>query len=203
MKTSSKITAIAFILVVTAGLIWFLFAAFGKKNNLPVLGDPGHVAGNFSFINQDGVLVTEKTVRNKVTVAEYFFTSCPGICPVMNKNLEKLYDEFKDNQDFVILSHTVNPEKDSVSVMNRYAKHFNASAPNWQFLTGDKSALYNAAINDYLLSVADSGSQTKAFIHTQYVALLDKQRRIRGFYDATNNESMQKLGSDIRRLLKE
>jgi protein SCO1/2 len=164
-----------------------------------VLGDPGHVAGSFSFVNQDGNTVTEKSVRDKVTVVEYFFTSCPSLCPRMNENLKTIYEEFRQNSDFMILSHTADPARDSVSVLKAYARRYDALAPGWEFLTGDKNTLYSMAGKEYLLNVSDSGNAD--FIHTQYVALLDKKRRVRGFYDASNRESLLKLSADIKRLL--
>ncbi len=200
IPVSTKIAGFSLIGILAIGIFWFATAFLGNKNSLPVLGEPGHRAGAFSFINQDGKPITEKSVKNKVTVAEYFFASCPSICPVMNKNLEEVYEKFKGNPDFAILSHTVDPERDSVPVLNAYASRFNASAPGWEFLTGNKQALYNSATQDYLLSGGDSSSR---FIHTQYVALLDKSRRIRGFYDMTNPATILKLNGDIQQLLKE
>ncbi len=198
---SVKISAITIAVLSSFGLIWILSIAFSNKSKLPVLGDPGHIAGSFSFTNQEGVQINEKTVADKVTVVEYFFTSCPSICPVMNENLKGVFEKFKEDTRFMILSHTVDPERDSVSVLNKYAKRYGATAPGWEFLTGDKNALYISASRDYLLAAVDSGNSS--FIHTQYVALLDKQRRIRGFYDATNKENIPKLESDIGQLLKD
>ncbi len=198
---SSKIAGFFVVLLSAVGVIWFLFLVFDGKKSLPVLGEPGHTAGSFSLVNQDGDTVTAESVRHKVTVAEYFFTSCPSICPVMNKNLKELYDRYGHRPDFVILSHTVDPDRDSVPVLKAYAKRLDVVSPGWQFLTGDKNALYSGAARDYLLSAGDSGSPE--FIHTQYVALLDKQRRVRGFYDATDKEMIRKLNGDIKRLLEE
>jgi protein SCO1/2 len=200
ISISAKIAGFTLVGLLAFGIFWYASAFFGNKNILPVLGEPGHRAGAFSFINQDGKPITEKSVANKVTVAEYFFASCPSICPVMNKNLEEVYEKFKGNPDFAILSHTVDPERDSVPVLNAYANRFNASAPGWEFLTGTRQALYNSATQDYLLSGGDSSSQ---FIHTQYVALVDKSRRIRGFYDMTNPKTILKLNGDIQQLLSE
>ena len=201
VSISTKIAAFSMITMLAAGLIWFLSVAFGGKNILPVLGEAGHKAGTFSFINQDGKQITEKTVQDKVTVVEYFFTSCPSICPVMNENLRGLYEKYKNSPDFMILSHTVDPERDSVATLKAYAKKYKALTPAWQFLTGDKNALYEAASRDYLLAAVDSGNTN--FIHTQYVTLLDRKRQIRGFYDATNKEKLLQLDSDIQQLLKE
>jgi protein SCO1 len=201
LSVSAKISVITIIMLSALGSFWLLSNAFTQKNMLPVLGEPGHVAGAFSFINQDGESINEKSVNDKVTVAEYFFTSCPSICPVMNQNLKDVYEKFKQDTAFMILSHTVDPERDSVPALKKYALRYGASTPGWEFLTGDKNALYTSASRDYLLSAVDSGNTS--FIHTQYVALLDKQRRIRGFYDGTNKENILKLESDIRLLLKE
>jgi protein SCO1/2 len=201
LSISAKIAAGSLIILLAIGLFWIFSVAFGRKNDLPVLGEPGHIAGSFSFINQDGKLITEKTVQNKVTVVEYFFTSCPSICPLMNSNMKLVYEKFKYTPDFMILSHTVDPERDSVPVLKAYAKRFDADEPAWQFLTGAKDSLYKCAVKDYLLSAGDSASNN--FIHTQYVALLDKKRQIRAFYDFTDKESVLKLSSDIQQLLKD
>ena len=198
---STKIAAFSMLAILVLGLIYFLSVAFGNKTTLPVLGEPGHVAGAFSFINQDGKQVTEKSVRNKVTVVEYFFTSCPSICPVMNGNLKDVYEKFKTNPDFMILSHTVDPERDSVAILKKYSRRFDAESPGWHFLTGSKDSLYQSASKDYLLAVEDSSNSN--FIHTQYVALLDKKRQIRGFYDFTNKENVGKMDEAIQQLLKE
>ncbi len=201
MTVSTKVAAFSMLSLVVVGIIYLISVAFGGENILPVLCEPGHTAKSFSFINQDGKQFTDRDVQNKVTVVEFFFTSCPSICPVMNKNLKQVYDRFKTDPDFMILSHTVDPERDSVSVISRYANRLGAKIPGWQFLTGDKNALYEAASKDYLLSAMDSGDTN--FIHTQYVALLDRKRQVRGFYDFTNPENVLKLESDIKLLLKD
>jgi len=200
LTISAKISAITIIILSAFSSVWLLSNAF-SKNKLPVLGEPGHIAGSFSFINQDGKLVNEKTVEHKIILVEYFFTSCPSICPKMNENIKEVYYKFKLDTGFMILSHTVDPERDSVTVLKKYAQKYDASTPGWEFLTGDKDALYKSAFRDYLLAAADSGRSS--FIHTQYVALLDRQRRIRGFYDCTSKESVLKLESDIKTLLKD
>jgi protein SCO1/2 len=119
----------------------------------------------------------------------------------MNGNLKDVYEKFKTNPGFMILSHTVDPERDSVAVLKKYSERFNAESSGWQFLTGSKDSLYQSASKDYLLAVEDSSNSS--FIHTQYVALLDKKRQIRGFYDFTNKENVGKIEEAIRQLLKE
>jgi protein SCO1/2 len=205
MVKYARIMALAFIFITLAGFVWFTVAAIGNKNSLPVIGEPGHVAGNFHFTNQKGQTFTQEDVKGKVTVAEYFFTTCSGICKIMNRNLSTVHRKFKDHSEFIILSHTVDPVTDSVSVLAEYATKVGASGPGWQFLTGDKMALYDAARIDYLLAVEDKSAQSieEDFIHTEYVALLDRQRRIRGFYDATDSTSTAIMMEDIQKLLED
>jgi protein SCO1/2 len=205
MTKITKAIILGFIIITTTAFAWFLFTVVTEKSSLPVLGEPGHTAGPFAFTNQAGKQITEKNITGKVTVAEYFFTTCPGICKVMNSHLAEVYKVFKGRKDFAILSYTVDPETDSVPILATYAKTLNAELPYWQFMTGKKQELYKIARQDYLLAVEDTvpAGSKEDFIHTEYVALLDRQRRLRGFYDATNKMSVDKLTKDIRSLLKE
>jgi len=199
-----------------------------SKSLLPVLNDN---VQNFSFTNQDGKQVTENNVDGKVYVAEYFFTTCKGICPVMNANMRRVFDKFKDEPNFLILSHTCMPETDSIPLLKAYeAKMIHGSLgksedgafkidydsavnaqkpivnPIWNFVTGDKAALYKMARQSYLIdnNKPDSTqSLADQFIHTQFFALVDNQRRVRGIYDGLVEEDMQKLFKDIKGLLKE
>ncbi|MFT4156172.1 SCO family protein [Parafilimonas sp.] len=206
-KKTSPIGAQAnkfFLGLILSGLLVFIgvmvYSSAGKA--LPVLGEAGHTVGNFSFINQDGKTITGKDVEGRIRVAEYFFTTCKGICPVMNNNLKAVQDAFKNNNDVIILSHTVDPETDRPSVLKAYADRMHATPGKWEFLTGNKDALYKMAQQDYLLSAdtATAAGDDGAFIHTQYITLVDKQNRIRGFYDATDKQSVQKLIADIKTL---
>ena len=187
---------------------------------------------DFSFVNQNGEKITERDVEGKVYVVEYFFTTCKGICPRMNANMRRVYDAFKDESNFMILSHTCMPETDSVPLLKAYEAKmingklvknadgsykidFDTSAnkqqpinnSNWSFVTGDKAALYKMARQDYGI---DNGKPDATqlmqdqFIHTQFFALVDKQRRVRGMvYDGLNNGEVEKLITDIKGLLKE
>lgn len=166
---------------------------------------------DFSFTDQDRKTITERDVDGKVYVAEYFFTTCKGICPKMNANMKRIYDAYKNEQGFAILSHTCMPETDSVPLLKEYEKKMigtvNARqvAPNWMFLTGSKSDLYRMARESYLLDNEKNNSENIAdqFIHTQFFALVDKQRRVRGIYDGLKNDELDKLSTDIKELLKE
>ena len=198
-----------------------------SQSNLPVISNN---IRSFSFTDQDGRTVTEKQVADKVYVAEYFFTTCRGICPRMNANMRRVYDAFRNEPDFMILSHTCMPETDSVPLMKKYAvkmmtgklvtqadgttrieEDSSAAAQppptgNWLFLTGDKAQLYNMARHGYVVDNNKVNAQSNIedeFIHTQFFALVDKQTRVRGIYDGLVEADIQKLLKDIRALLKE
>jgi protein SCO1 len=206
MSNVAKFLVLFFILLVVCFLGYFKYQQDHHLHNLPVLGEGGHTVGAFSFTNQDGKTITEKDVKDKIYVVEYFFTTCKGICPKMNENMAKVYQVFKENKDFMILSHTVDPETDTVAQMKRYSQKFEANPDQWHFLTGTKQALYTKAINDYLVTAADSTAVKiiPSFIHTERFVLIDKYNRIRGkFYDGTNEGDVQQLIGDIKELQKE
>ncbi|MEX1188725.1 MAG: SCO family protein [Bacteroidia bacterium] len=162
-----------------------------------------HSIPDFSFTNQDGTQTTQADVEGKVYVCDYFFTTCPSICPVMSKQLDRVFDAWQDNDDVMILSHTVDPDTDTPEQLKDYASKFDADPKRWIFLTGDKEALYTQARQGYLLDAAESFGGDEDFIHTQNFALIDKHRRIRGFYDGTDEKEVNQLIKDISFLLKE
>lgn len=173
---------------------------FGKVD-LPVLS----YVQPFSFTNQSGDTITQHDLEGKVAVVEYFFTTCKGICPRMNENMKKVYAVYKNEPDFRILSHTVDPDTDSVPRMKTYAESLGANASTWWFLTGSKDSLYAAARNSYLLDDPknNTGSMDEQFIHTQFFALVDKQGKVRKIYDGLKKEEVDNLIGDIKKLLKE
>ena len=195
--------------IVLLGVFYFLLFAGTDyyKVKLPILAE----VKDFSFTDQNGKQVTERNVDGKVYVAEYFFTTCKGICPKMNANMKKIYDKFKDENGFAILSHTCMPETDSVPLLKAYeqkmigAGNSQESTTNWYFLTGSKNSLYRMARESYLLDNEKNNSLNIAdqFIHTQFFALVDKQRRVRGIYDGLKKDELDKLSTDIGELLKE
>lgn len=193
---------IGFFLLLVVG---FYFAmtkfvpGFGKVE-LPVL----NYVQPFSFTNQEGKVITEKDMAGKVAVVEYFFTTCKGICPKMNTNMKQVYQQFSKEPDFIILSHTVDPETDSVPRMKRYADSLGADAHQWWFLTGPKDSLYSAARNSYLLDDPKNnvGAIGEQFIHTQFFALVDRQGKVRKIYDGLKKEELEQLKTDISTLLK-
>ena len=159
----------------------------------------------FSFTRQDGKTITEKDIAGKVCVVEYFFTTCKGICPKMNTNMKYIFQAYKNEPDFLILSHTVNPETDSVGRLKRYADSLGADPKKWIFLTGTKQNLYNAARMSYLLDDVKNNKEniSDQFIHTQFFALVDKSSRVRKIYDGLKKEELEELKKDISYLLKE
>jgi protein SCO1/2 len=206
-------------LAIIVGLVW-LYTQSGSPQKvfkkLPILGnhklDTSRVEGKikidtifhtipaFSLINQNSETVDESVVKGKVYVVDYFFTTCQSICPIMSKQLDRVYREQKD---VLILSHTVDPETDTPGALNAYAKKFNADSKRWIFLTGSKPELYDLARTGYLLDAQEGNGGEEDFIHTQNFALIDKKGRIRGYYDGTDSSSVSDLITDIDFLLEE
>jgi protein SCO1/2 len=161
----------------------------------------------FSFTDQDGKTITERNMHGKVYVAEYFFTTCKGICPVLNTHMKTVYEKFRDEPDFAILSHTCDPETDSVARLKKYADSLNVNENKWMFLTGSKESLYNAARVSYLLDDPKNNLKeniNEQFLHTQFFALVDKNGRVRKkIYDGLKKDDLNELADDIGVLLKE
>jgi protein SCO1/2 len=167
----------------------------------------GHRIGNFSFLNQYGEKVTLADVENKVFVAEYFFTTCGTICPRMNVQMQRVQQAFKKNTDVSILSFTVDPETDTVAQMKMYAEGHGAIRGKWHFLTGEEKDLYALARKSFFVlkpaEVENQGDAGSDFIHTNNFVLVDKQLRIRGYYDGTSEKEVDDLIRDIAILLEE
>lgn len=186
---------VAFVFVLTK-----IIPGFGDVK-LPVLS----YVKPFSFTDQDGNKITEKDTNGKVYIAEYFFTTCKGICPKMNTNMKKIHEVFNKEKNFLIMSHTVDPEIDKVDKLKRYADSLGTSAQNWHFLTGRKDSLYYAARVSYLLDDPQNNNVKieQQFLHTQFLALVDKKGRVRKLFDALKKDEVEELTGDINKLLKE
>ena len=167
----------------------------------------GHTIGNFSFQNQENKTITQKDIEGKVFVAEYFFTTCQSICPIMNDQMQRVQQAYKRNSKVKILSFTVDPEVDTVDQMKRYSQKQKAISGKWHFLTGKKEELYSLARKSFfVLKPAEAQNQGDAgsdFIHTNNFVLVDQQKRIRGYYDGTSEKEVSQLIKDISRLLEE
>ena len=164
--------------------------------------DP-HVVDNFEFVNQNGVVVNEQTVEGKIYIAEFFFTTCPGICPTLIKHTKKIQDEFLNDHDVLILSHTVYPKHDSVSVLYAFGEQHNINSEKWHLLTGAKQDVYRISRKGYFAISYQPDLSDEGFIHTENVVLVDKERRLRGIYNGTNAHEMNRLIEDIYILKKE
>jgi protein SCO1 len=163
-----------------------------------------HTIPAFSFTNQNGETVTDKTVADKIYVADFFFTKCGSICPKMTADMRILQDKYKDDKDVLLLSHSVTPEPDSVQVLKRYAENKGIISGKWHLLTGDKNEIYALAKKQYYAGDTVGFYQTgNEFLHTENFILIDKQRRIRGVYNGTLPLEMERIIDDITTLKKE
>ena len=203
MASKKAKTYILFFTVLAALFLFFVFAGTDNwKTKMVVLSD----VKPFSFVTQDGKIFTEKDMQGKVCAVNFFFTTCKGICPRMKNNMRTIYNEFKNEKDFLIISHTCDPERDSVSRLKWYADSMHVDNNKWVFLTGRKDSLYHAARNSYLLddpknALKDMNDQ---FLHTQFFALIDKNGNVVAqIFDGLKNDDLSTLRKDIRKLLDE
>ena len=176
---------------------------FGQKDIVKNGDTTYHVVKPFCFTNQYNEKVTEETMKGKIYVTDFFFTTCQSICPIMSSELERVYKQFSHQEDILILSHTVSPEEDSVSVLKEYASMHGVKDRRWLFVTGDKKHLYDMARTSYLLNAEEGNGDADDFIHTQNFALVDKEKHLRGFYDGTDSLDVSRLITDINLLLEE
>lgn len=210
---------IGVILVIFGGGLIFSYQILKPKRQLPIYNPSqldrrlvdesiqrkgtGHRTLPFKLVNQYGDTITEKNVEDKIFVADFFFTTCPSICRDMAVEKRRLQDVFKDDDQIMILSHTVTPEMDSVPVMYEYAQMQGAIKGKWELLTGDKPQIYKLARQSYFAVLDEGGNGDESdFIHTENFVLVDPNKRIRGFYDGTSKEDVDLLIADIA-ILKE
>lgn len=162
-----------------------------------------HTVADFSFVNQNGKTVTQKDYEGKVYVADFFFTTCGSICPKMTTNLVEVQKAIVNNPKVMLLSHTVFPEADSVSVLKEYALKNGVIDSKWNLVTGDKKEIYAMARKSYLAVKLGKPEELYDMVHTENFVLVDTKRRVRGFYDGTKKEDMKKLIEDINFLCNE
>ncbi|HEU4718992.1 MAG TPA: SCO family protein [Bacteroidia bacterium] len=160
-----------------------------------------HKVLDFSLTDQTGKTITRADFTKSITVVDFFFTTCQGICPRMNTQMQRVYQAYKGNPEVKFISHTVNPENDSVPVLAAYAQRFHADADQWHFVTGDKPQLYNLARKSYLISDTEGDGGKEDFVHSQMFSLVDKEGYIRGIYDGTDPEEVDRLITDIKVLM--
>tara|TARA_B100001094_G_C18103313_1_gene757005 strand:- start:59 stop:679 length:621 start_codon:yes stop_codon:yes gene_type:complete len=185
------------------------FSCGAPKQPLPVLGEKQinekgeevyHTVSNFNFTNQNDEIITQSKFKNKVYIADFFFTTCQTICPEMTKQLTRVQRELK-GKDYRILSHTVNPNYDSEKVLLDYSIKMNADLYNWDFVTGDAQKIYKQAASYQVVALKDTLAPIP-FVHSQYLVLIDKKSRVRGLYDGTDTEDVNKLIKDTKWLIR-
>lgn len=216
MKSKIKNTKLLFIIAAA-----FLFSCSGEKEKntehkllLPVIGEKKHAGpdgtdtiyhtvGDFKLLNQNRDTITQKNIENKIYVADFFFATCQSICPQMSTSLIRVQEAFKADNDFLILSHSVNPAHDTSEVLLAYAGKYQALKDKWHFLTGNKKTIYDLAKDSYLVNALEDDGTPEGFLHSELFLLIDKQKRIRGMYDGTDSIAVNKLIEDIKLLKSE
>ena len=216
---SKKTTIITLFLLLILPPIVYFYVTRGFNNfiNLEIVGEEGHNIPEFSFINQDNETVNLETVKGKIYVANFFFTSCPTICPVMTKNMSYVQQELSVYPDIRFISHTVDPLNDTPEKMKEFVKemqrnYINVDLESWDFVTGKKHEIYDIA-KSYFVNVSQDSLAPGGFLHSEYFVLVDKEGRIRsgidknnnpvGVYDGTNEVQMKALIDDVKVLMAE
>ncbi len=198
-------------------LFLFLSSCNSKPGKLPVLGNKEatvktvngkkimdtlyHQIPDFEFINQDSVKITQKDYEGKIYVADFFFTTCPTICPKMKTQMLRIYEKFKDNPKVGILSHSIDPRHDTPAVLREFMNNLGIKSKTWQMVTGDKAKIYEIGQKSYMVSATDDPSEPGGIVHSGAFILVDKNRHIRGIYDGTVPEKVDKLMEDMEDLL--
>lgn len=208
------------VVIVLSAIILFLFySALKPKKMLPIYNpsmvnpelvdstvqyiSKYHTVGDFSFINQNGKTITQKEYEGKIYVADFFFTTCGSICPIMTTNLVLVQKAIVNNPKVMLLSHTVFPETDSVPVLKAYALRNGVIDSKWNLVTGDKKEIYSMARKSYLAVKLGKPNELYDMVHTENFVLVDPKRRVRGFYDGTKKEDIERLIEDINFLCSE
>jgi protein SCO1/2 len=158
---------------------------------------------HFSFVNQDSVIINNDSLENSIYVADFFFTSCPSICPVMSKNMLSVYNKHKGNNEVRFISYTIDPKHDTVPVLKKYANKLGVEGTQWSFLLGDRDSVYNLAKDGYMSYAKENADIPGGVEHSGYFILVDKEKRIRGAYDGTDKQQVENLKNDIDILLNE
>ena len=212
-----KITLLFLLLVLPAIMYFYLTKGYNNFIKLEVIGEVDYSIDDFSFINQDNETITKDSLTGSIYVANFFFTSCPSICPIMTRNMSYLQDKLSVFPNIRFLSHTVDPVNDTPDKLKSYVslmqqKNININLSNWDFVTGDKDKLYQSAANYFVNASVDSLAPG-GFLHSEYFILIDKQGRVRsgidkngnavGAYDGTNEVQMKDLINDINVLMAE
>lgn len=157
----------------------------------------------FSLINQDSAIVTEKAFEGKIYVADFFFTSCNSICPIMHRNMLKIYTKYQNNNEVKFISHSIDTKYDTPSKLKKYADKLGVKGSQWEFVQGSYEAIFNQAAKNYLVTAFQDAKEPQGLVHDGWFLLVDKQKRMRGAYDGTKDDQVEKLMNDMDILLKE
>lgn len=182
-----------------------------SEKELPILGRREvvnndtvyHKIADFAFVDQDSSVVNQDTFKDKIYVADFFFTSCPTICPTMKTQMLRIYEEYQDDPAVALLSHSIDPEHDTVALLKEFAADLGVESNKWHFVTGEKADIFKHAQTSYMVTAAEDAAELGGFIHSGAFILVDKDRRIRGIYDGTNAEQVDRLMKDIEILKSE
>ncbi|NER18989.1 SCO family protein [Spongiivirga citrea] len=212
-----KVFGIVF-LMLSIIIIFLFYNALKQKEKLPIINPNGvdsslvdssiqhkkkyHKIANFKLVNQNGDTITQEDYKDKIYVADFFFTTCQGICPIMTKNMGDVQKLILNDPEVKLLSHTVTPEIDSVAQLYKYATEKGVIGSKWNLVTGDKKQIYELARKSYMAVQDDGDGGPYDMIHTENFMLVDKEKRVRGYYDGTKEEEIKKLLKDIK-ILKE
>jgi protein SCO1/2 len=195
----------------------FAFVAFlsgcskKEEHKLPILGSREvegndtvyHTIAPFRFVDQDSSIVTNETFKDKIYVADFFFTSCRTICPIMKTQMVRVYDSIQNDNDVLLLSHTIDPKYDTVALLHDFAERLGVKSNKWHFVTGSQDSIYKIAQTSYFATALEDKTEPDGFIHNGAFLLIDKERRIRGKYDGTKEDDVNRLLEDIKKLRKE
>lgn len=162
-----------------------------------------HKVADFQFVDQDSSIITPTTFEDKIYVTDFFFTSCPTICPVMKTQMLRVYEAYKDNDEVALLSHTIDPQYDTVALLHDYAERLGVSSDKWHFVTGEKDKIYEMGLKSYMVTAMEDEEEPGGFIHSGAFILVDKEKHIRGMYDGTQPDQVDLLIKDIKKLLDE
>ncbi len=159
-----------------------------------------HQISSFTMMNQDDQIYSSDVLKNKIVIANFFFSACSSVCPKMMSHIKSLQNDFADDTSIAIISFTVDPKRDNSERLYKYASNYNINKKRWNLLTGDKKEIYKLARNSFYLTASDGDGGDNDFIHSEQVILIDKYKRIRGYYDGTDDKAMEKLQNDIKKL---
>ncbi len=192
------VVVVAPILVFT-GVKWYE----NRYSGLPVLGGPDHTVAAFNAVNAESRAVTLDDWNDKIVVVDFFFTRCPTICPKMTRNMQTVLQAFAGNNDLSFNSFSIDPVRDSAATLSAFAKKNKIEQANWNLLTGDKKHIYWLARKSFMVTATDGDGEDGDFIHSDLFVLVDRQKRIRGYYSGTDDKAMQQLIRDIKKLMNE